>query len=366
MNTKRNDKILLFEPFWRGSHRYYWDLFRMNSAYDVDVIKTESKQWKWANALSALEFQNAVQDKNLSDYKAFLFSDYADLQGIRPVLPKNAPVLLFMHENQFGYPTQHEDARDFQFALKTMTSLMSADLILFNSDWNLQSTLEGFSKARRRIPSQFRQYFHLDWREKSHVCHLGVDVGDQKRKPYLRDPSLPPRVLWNHRWEHDKRPQVFLETMVALKNEGVGFELILCGEMNETAKTRYRHFLNELADRTLHIGLVPSRDSYLSWLQSADIAVSVATHEFFGISMMEAAMTGSHLVLPHELSYPELYKNIDEGVSFFESDQEFVHVLRSVLDSTRVGCQFEDLQIFDAQHAASRLDLFIQNALGGR
>ena len=42
-------------------------------------------------------------------------------------------------------------------------------------------------------------------------------------------------------------------------------------------------------------------------MNDADIALSTADHEFFGISMVEAAMAGCYCLVPNRLSYPELF-----------------------------------------------------------
>ena len=44
-------------------------------------------------------------------------------------------------------------------------------------------------------------------------------------------------------------------------------------------------------------------------LQSADIYVSTAAHEFFGIAAVEAIAAGCYPLLPRRLSYPELVNN---------------------------------------------------------
>jgi glycosyltransferase involved in cell wall biosynthesis len=53
-------------------------------------------------------------------------------------------------------------------------------------------------------------------------------------------------------------------------------------------------------------GYIASRAEYLTLLGQADLVVSTADHEFFGISVLEAMAAGAFPLLPNRLSYPEL------------------------------------------------------------
>jgi hypothetical protein len=54
-------------------------------------------------------------------------------------------------------------------------------------------------------------------------------------------------------------------------------------------------------------GSPKSRAEYAALLASADIAVSTAANEFFGLAMIEASYAGCFPLVPDRLAYPEIY-----------------------------------------------------------
>lgn len=68
----------------------------------------------------------------------------------------------------------------------------------------------------------------------------------------------------------------------------------------------FKELFCKLGDRLLHSDHM-STDSYWDIISKADVVVSTAQHEFFGVAMMEASYVGCYPLCPNRLVYPELY-----------------------------------------------------------
>jgi glycosyltransferase involved in cell wall biosynthesis len=117
------------------------------------------------------------------------------------------------------------------------------------------------------------------------------------------------RVVWPHRWEHDKGVDELLnladEAWSREQHGGPAIRWILLGQRFGEVPAAMETLLTRHADRIEHAGPVP-RPEYLAWLHRADWVLSTARHEFFGMAVAEALVAGCLPWLPDRLSYPEL------------------------------------------------------------
>ena len=86
-----------------------------------------------------------------------------------------------------------------------------------------------------------------------------------------------------------------------------------------------------LGNRLGHWGYVESREEYLQLLWEADVVVSTASQEFFGIAMAEAALCGAHPIAPAALVYPDLYGGECAAQHLYRDDDELVALLTRAL-----------------------------------
>jgi glycosyltransferase involved in cell wall biosynthesis len=112
-------------------------------------------------------------------------------------------------------------------------------------------------------------------------------------------------ILWNQRWEYDKDPKTFFRALDVLVEEGIDFQVALAGSNVRQMPEEFEAARHRLGPRVVHYGRASDAD-YAHLLHRADIVVSTAIHEFFGVAVVEAIYCGCFPVLPHRLAYPEL------------------------------------------------------------
>ncbi len=92
-----------------------------------------------------------------------------------------------------------------------------------------------------------------------------------------------------------------------MQERGIAFRLIVMGQSFANNPSCFEEAERKLRDEILHFGYVETRNEYADFLHRADLIVSTARHEFFGISILEGIRAGCYPLLPANLSYPELY-----------------------------------------------------------
>ena len=112
-------------------------------------------------------------------------------------------------------------------------------------------------------------------------------------------------ILWNQRWEYDKDPQTFFRALYALAEEGADFRVALAGKSYRQSAPEFEEARERLGARVVHWGYAGARE-YRALLRRADVVVSTALHEFFGVAVVEAIYSGCFPILPRRLVYPEL------------------------------------------------------------
>jgi hypothetical protein len=266
----------------------------------------------------------------------------AEVLALRPDWG-TARKVLYMHENQLAYPAQWPGAapvgsaaapaaadagagagagaaaappgapppydRDFQFGWAQVLSCLVADVVAWNSSWNLESFLAAVPRLLRLMPDRAQRpdaaAVARRVRDRSVVVPLPVDPPAALFPPPPAGRRL--RIAWNHRWEYDKRPAAFFLALRELADAGADFDVVVLGEAFAEAPPEFeaaRAWL-EPAGRVAHWGFAPDRRAYVDLLASADVAVSTAAHEFFGVATLEAAAAGVFPLAPAALAYPE-------------------------------------------------------------
>jgi len=301
-------RILLVESYFSGSHRSWAEGYATHSEHDVRLITHPGEWWKWRMQGSAVTLASALG--SLDDWKPDLVvvSDMIDLAQYRFFARQilgDIPCVLYFHESQMTYPMTPGVDPDLSYPMTNWTSALAADVVLFNSGYHLEVFFEALPRLLKNFPDLTHEHLIDEVVSRGGVLPVGVDLDWIEKRPRGEGP---PRVLWNHRWDHDKDPETFVAAVQTLIHSGTEFDLVLLGwrpPQTPTALSRVREIAGE---RIIHDQEV-TIESYRDLITSCDVVVSTALQEFFGISVVDVALAECRPVLPNRLSYPWL---IDE------------------------------------------------------
>lgn len=300
-------RVLALEPYHGGSHRAFLDGWITNSRHDWTVLGLPAYKWKWRMRHSAIEFARMTRSLSAEGQRwdRLFCSDMlnlAEFRGLADPEVGRLPAVAYFHENQLTYPVEQEDERDYHYCLINMTTALAADAVWFNSTFHRDSFLDALRELLKRMPDH-QPLEEVDRIEaKSSVRHPGID----ELTPGPRRRTGPPRILWAARWEADKDPETFFAAMKSLKEQGQDFRLNVIGERFRQSPAVFDWAEQYFHDQIDRWGFQPNRREYEDTLREADIVVSTANQEFFGIGVAEAISAGGYPLLPNRLAYPEL------------------------------------------------------------
>lgn len=319
MSTRAGERlrILALEPYYGGSHRAVLDGLMARIDAEWTLLTLPARKWKWrmrgAAITMAEESTRRFEHGSRWDVVfASTFVNLAEFRGLAGAEIASVPAIVYFHENQLVYPNRHTAEWDFQFPLTNITSALSAECCAFNTEWNLREFVREVPGFLAQFPDHQPKRVGEQITEKSLVIHPPFD-------PAVFDAALNaagaggpvrarrPRIVWPHRWEHDKDPETFFEAVSALATEGLDFEVAVAGQAFADRPEVFSRAAESLGDRLVHFGEPVSRAAYAELLASCDVAVSTARNEFFGIAMIEAAYAGCFPLVPDRLAYPEIY-----------------------------------------------------------
>lgn len=324
-------RVALVEPYYGGSHQAWADGYRRHSAHDVVLLSHPARFWKWRMQGSYVtlgrQFLDAVEQSGQFD--VVLASGMLHLPGFLGVIGEargGAAVALYMHENQLTYPLSEQDRPDDAYAMINWASTVVADVTFFNSEFHRSVWFDALPRLLRRFPDHQHTDFVAEAQSRSEVLPVGIDLA--RLHGPRADDGRDPVILWNQRWEYDKGPEDFAMAMRCLTDGGAAFRVVMTGERFVGQPAEFEALPGLLGERLIHSGHVDD-DRYCRLLLGADIVVSTARQEFFGVAITEAVYAGAFPLVPDRLVYPEriparfhehcLYTSVDDLVAKLES-----------------------------------------------
>ncbi|KAM8749224.1 tRNA-queuosine alpha-mannosyltransferase isoform 5-T5 [Acanthopagrus schlegelii] len=300
--------VLLVEAFYGGSHKQLIDLLQENISCSVCTLP--AKKWHWRARTAALHFSQTIP--TCPSHRVLFCSsvlNLCELVALRPDLARLKKVLYF-HENQLVYPVRKDQERDFQYGYNQILSwLLPEHKLVRRSHVDDIITPQDEQEAPRLLSSPDesltvsceQQDPHQTTTAEPRTDPRPVSEGDPE------DQRRPLHIVWPHRWEHDKDPELFFSTLIKLKERRLDFHLSVLGETFTDPPEIFPEARRLLDRHILNWGFLPSKDDYLKVLCEADVVVSTAKHEFFGVAMLEAVHCGCYPLCPKALVYPEIF-----------------------------------------------------------
>jgi len=308
-------RILILEPYYGGSHKVFLQGLQRNVKCDYTLLTLPARKWQMRMQLSAPWFVNQL--RLLPEHERFfdtvLCSTFVDVAVLRALLATlsgwNLKSLFctYFHENQLAYPSQFQDKSIQQFASINFNTALASDRCAFNSQFNLDTFLVGIQAYLKKATDMELDDCVVHIREKSLVLYPGMDYSSVDCVKEKERETGSPVIVWNHRWEHDKGPDLFFEALYLLQEKGIAFRLVVLGQSFINVPECFKEAHTRLIKEIIHFDYAESKERYGQLLSLGDVVVSTARHEFFGVAVLEAIRSGCYPLLPNALSYPELY-----------------------------------------------------------
>ncbi len=356
-------RILALEPYFGGSHADFLEGLRAASRHRWTLLAMPARKWKWRMRGAAIHFAKEAAPLARDGFDLVFASDFlsvADWKALAPEPLARLPVVTFFHENQLSYPLEPGQTRDFQYAFTNLTTCLASRAVWFNSEFHRASFLNAIAALLRKMPDCVPEGLPESVAARSTVMPLGVNL-----KPLLPGragrPRKPPlTILWSHRWEFDKNPESFFKVLFYLADEGVPLRLSILGETFRKWPPVFEEARRRLAEHIVQFGYLPDRASYEEHVRRADVVVSTAIHEFFGLSMVEAIAAGCFPLMPNRLSYPEIVPATWHDTFLYDNDRELRVKLSALLSGKGpwdVAAQLADhIQRYDWSNMARAYD----------
>lgn len=320
------------EPFFGGSHKEFLQGLKNHLDWPFRILPMSPHHWKWRMHRSAQYYADVIRKEQLEPGIIFA-SDFTHLSALRGLMdsPSQWTWLLYFHENQLTYPFRDKRERDLTFAHMNIQSAMAADRVYFNSAFHLRDFLEAIPEFYQRFVDYKPRELVQRIRSKSIVMPLGLDLQRFDSVSPPSNESDAGTILWNQRWEHDKNPELFFRSLFQLAEDEIPFNLIVCGERFEDYPAIFDTARERLSGHILHWGYAEEWARYAELLHHADIVLSTAQHEFFGIAALEALYCRCYPLFPKRLVYPEYVPEARQGQNLYTSDRDLYRKLKFAL-----------------------------------
>ena len=296
-------RILLLSAYEAASHEYWrLGLQAYFSESDWQILSLPPRYFNWRIRSNSLTWAYDHKDTLVQEYDLIVSTSMVDLSSLRGMVPHIAkiPTLLYFHENQFAYPESAQGKHHLEPKIVSLYSALCSDLIVFNSEYNRTTFMEGVAKLLTSMPDCVPSGIVDALRQKSEILPVAIQVSELQRQK-----ETPPFTLvWNHRWEYDKGPARLLNFLSKLPRQKDYLVHVVGQRFRQTPETFAEiRVLLEQRGWLGRWGYIENRQEYERLLASSHVVCSTACHDFQGIAMLEAMALGAIPLAPNRLAY---------------------------------------------------------------
>lgn len=255
-----------------------------------------ARYFSWRIRGNALSWAMAHKTQLLAKpWDAIIATSMVDLSTLKGLVPELAaiPTLLYFHENQFVYPKNSRgcdlDKKQIEPQMVTLYGAVAADQVVFNSHYNKMTFLRGVEALLKKLPDHVPQNIVDNIDKKANVLPVPLEPDCySKSAKTLRNGGGPLTIVWNHRWEYDKGPELLLSIVQLLSDLAPALDLkfhIVGQQFRQTPKSF--SFLHELLIQRGWLGEwgYLASERYREVLRAGDVVLSTALHDFQGLAL---------------------------------------------------------------------------------
>ena len=300
-------RILLLSAYDAHSHRR-WRQGLVAALPDNDwtVLAMPPRHFNWRVRGNSLGWAFAERHTLEQPYDIVIATSMCDLSALRGMVPAlgQVPSLVYCHENQFDYPEAPDATARIEPKITSLYAMLSAERVLFNSDYNRRTLLEGTDALLKQMPDFVPDGIVEQLEQRSQVLPVPLEAHWFEPTQAARA-GKPFTLLWNHRWEFDKAPERLFAALQKLLNTGIDFRIHVVGQQFRRQPAVFADMYPRLEGHIGQWGYVEDDDAYRALLRESHVVISTALHEFQGLAVMEAAASGCSPVVPDRLAYTE-------------------------------------------------------------
>ena len=303
-------KVLLLSAYDADSHkRWRRGLVAAISEWEWKVLSLPPRYFSWRVRGNSLSWGRGEGLSTLRQpWDLIVTTSMTDLASLRGLVPELAqvPTAVYFHENQFDYPRSDDAVQSVEPQLLNIYTALSGDLLLFNSEYNRNTLLQGAEALLHKLPDQVPAGICREIADKSRVVPVPLESAAFQ---VVADKPQRPTFIWNHRWEYDKGPDILLAALRRFGRQQIPYTLHVVGQQFRRQPAEFAH-IRKLLGKQGALGAWGYRESlaeYRQLLGQSHGVISTARHDFQGLAVLEAVAAGCQPLVPDHLAYPEWF-----------------------------------------------------------